>query len=84
VNIFGWMALGPDVPERWNLRLGGWKSCGGELSESVAEGFINCRHVLLADVRGFEPAARLAAGRNGSRRRLSAGNHPAVHADRAG
>jgi DNA-binding response OmpR family regulator len=55
VSIFGWIAGEPEPPARWDLRRCGWTLCNGSDA-----GRTECRHVLLADVRGLSPARRLA------------------------
>ena len=55
VSIFGWIGGAPAVPAQWDLRLRGWTLCGSDRNSRV-----DCRHVLLADVRGLDPQVRLA------------------------
>lgn len=53
VSIFGWIAGPPGPPERWDLRRRGWTLC-----DSPDPAHAECRHVVLADVRGIDAGAR--------------------------
>lgn len=53
MKTFGWVSPQRDPPERWDLRRLGWRLCcrsGDRLAE--------CRHGLIADTRGLDPAER--------------------------
>ncbi|MEO6041928.1 MAG: winged helix-turn-helix domain-containing protein [Croceibacterium sp.] len=55
MSIFGWVTGAPDPPAQWDLRARGWTLCGGDRASRT-----ECRHVLIADVRGLGAEARLA------------------------
>lgn len=55
MDHFGWIGPTPDPPPDWDLRRSGWHLCRGH-DGRLAE----CRHILIADVRGLSPADRQA------------------------
>jgi len=54
LKTFGWVSARRDPPERWDLRRLGWRLCCGSAGRRA-----DCRHVLIVDAGGIDPAARL-------------------------